>query len=622
MKHNHAMPFGAAIQDDGRVRFGLWAPAARDVEVILEPDGKALAMAKHEGWFELITGEARAGSRYRYRIDGQSVVPDPASRFNPEDVHGPSEVIDPGAFAWQDVASKDGGWPKGAWRGRPWEEAVVYELHVGTFSAAGTFAAIKSRLGELADLGVTAIELMPVSDFPGSRNWGYDGVLPFAPDSSYGRPEELKDLVQAAHRHGLMVLLDWVCNHFGPEGNYLHLYAPQFFSSQVSTPWGPAIDFTQRTVRDFFLHSALYWLEEFQFDGLRLDAVHAIVDPSEPDILTELAAAVQRGPGAQRRVHLVLENDHNAAHYLHRDSDGRPRGYTAQWNDDFHHALHILLSGERDGYYADYADRPAWHLGRSLTEGFSYQGEVSAYRGGQSRGEPSAMLPPAAFVNFLQTHDQVGNRAFGERIVSLAGAEAVRAAAAIMLLAPSPPLLFMGEEFAAPEPFLFFCDFGADLADAVASGRREEFAAFARFSDPALRAQIPDPNAYETFAQSRLDWQCLAQPQHRDRLAFYRALLALRHREIVPRVPHLRGAGFSVADETGLGASWAWREGRLSLVANLGEREIAWPGAPPGRLLYATDGVDHAGVREGDPLSLPAWQVAWFLDDRARPESP
>jgi maltooligosyltrehalose trehalohydrolase len=606
MKHCHAMPFGAAVLDDGRVRFGLWAPAAHSVEVILEPDGEALAMAERDGWFELVTGEAHAGSRYRYRIDGQRAVPDPASRFNPSDVHGPSEVIDPGAYAWRD----------GAWSGRPWEEAVLYELHVGAFSPAGTFAAIKARLGELADLGVTAIELMPVGDFPGRRNWGYDGVLPFAPDSCYGRPEELKDLVQAAHGHGLMVLLDWVCNHFGPEGNYLHLYAPQFFSRRDATPWGPAIDFTQRTVRDFFLHSALYWLEEYQFDGLRLDAVHAIVDPSEPDILGELAEAVQRGPGAQRRIHLVLENDRNAAHYLHRGGDGRPRRYTAQWNDDFHHALHVLLTGERDGYYADYADDPARHLGRALTEGFSYQGEPSAYRGGRMRGEPSAMLPPAAFVNFLQTHDQVGNRAFGERLGRLAQAEAVRAAAVILLLAPSPPLLFMGEEFGAPEPFLFFCNFGGELAEAVASGRRQEFAAFGRFSDAASRAQIPDPNAYDTYAQSRLHWHRLAEPQHRDWLAFHRELLALRRREIVPRMARLRGAGFSVAHRTGLRATWACGEGHLSLLANLGEGVIAWPAAPPGRLLYATAGLDRAALRSGGPLHLAGWQAAWWLDDR------
>lgn len=610
MKHCHAMPFGAAVLEDGRVRFGLWAPAAREVEVILEPDGRSLAMARRGGWFELVTAEARAGSRYHYRIDGKSVVPDPASRFNPADVHGPSEVIDPAAFSWRDAA----------WRGRPWEEAVLYELHVGAFSASGTFAGVKARLGYLAELGVTAIELMPVADFPGARNWGYDGVLPFAPDSCYGRPEELKDLVHTAHRHGLMVLLDWVCNHFGPEGNYLHLYAPQFFSSRATTPWGPAIDFTQRPVRDFFVHCALYWLEEYQFDGLRFDAVHAIVDPSEPHILTELAEAVRHGPGTQRRVHLVLENDRNAARYLYRGSDGHPCAYAAQWNDDFHHAFHVLLTGERDGYYADYADNPAWHLGRTLTEGFSYQGEASGYRGGRARGEPSRMLPLSAFVNFLQTHDQVGNRAFGERIASLAGPEAMRAAAAIMLLAPSPPLIFMGEEFGASEPFLFFCDFGAELAEGVARGRREEFAAFARFSDAALRAQIPDPNAYATYAQSRPDWHRLDQPQHQAWLAFYRELIALRHREIVPRLPGLRGAGFAVAHRTGLSASWEGGEARLSLLANLGGSAIAWPAAPAGRLLYATASAEHASIRGGDPLRLAAWQVAWFLDDGGRAE--
>ncbi len=318
------------------------------------------------------------GSCYRFRIDGGLRVSDPASRYNPADVHGPSQVIDPCEFDWEDEG----------WRGRPWSEAVIYELHVGTFTLAGTFAGVKDRLDYLVDLGVTAIELMPVADFPGARNWGYDGVLPFAPESSYGHPEELKDLVQTAHQKGLMVFLDVVYNHFGPEGNYLHIYTPQFFSKRHSTPWGAAINFDgpgSRVVRDFFIHNALYWLTEYHFDGLRLDAVHAILDGSDPDILLELAEAVHRGPGKERHLHLVLENDQNAAHYF-------DRGYRAQWNDDIHHALHVLLTGETDGYYQDYADRPVGYIGRCLTEGFAYQGEPSSYRGGVPRGELSRDL--------------------------------------------------------------------------------------------------------------------------------------------------------------------------------------------------------------------------------------
>jgi malto-oligosyltrehalose trehalohydrolase len=409
MKRRHEMPFGAALRDDGTTCFRLWAPAAARVDLALATTRAHAALplaALDGGWFEAIAPDAPHGSRYAFRIDGERTVPDPASRSNPDDVHAPSMVVDPLAFDWQDAG----------WRGRPWHEAVLYELHVGTFTREGTFAAAIGRLDYLAGLGITAIELMPLADFPGTRNWGYDGVLPFAPDATYGPPETLKALVQAAHARGLMVLLDVVYNHFGPEGNYLHLYAPQFFNPTHRTPWGAAINFDgpgSRTVRDFFVHNALFWLEEYHFDGLRLDAVHAIADGSRPDIVAELAAAVRAGPGRDRHVHLVLENDANQARYLGRDESRAPLFATAQWNDDLHHAFHVLLTGERDGYYADYAERPLRHLGRALAEGFSYQGEASAYRANRTRGEPSVHLPATAFVSFLQTHDQVGNRAFG-----------------------------------------------------------------------------------------------------------------------------------------------------------------------------------------------------------------
>ncbi len=605
MKHCHAMPFGATVLDDGSVQFRLWAPAARGVDLVLESDGSQLPMAERGGWFELTTREAGAGSLYRYLIDGRHAVPDPASRFNPLDVHGPSQVVDPRDFDWRDDN----------WAGRPWEEAVLYELHVGAFSHPGTFAGVKERLAYLVRLGVTALELMPVDDFPGARNWGYDGVLPFAPDSTYGRPEQLKDLVQAAHSHGMMVLLDLVCNHFGPEGNYLHLYAPQFFSARHATPWGQAIDFSQRPVRDFFVHCALYWLEEYHLDGLRLDAVHSIVDESQPEILTEIAEAVRQGPGAKRAIHLILENDRNAVGYLRRNSKDLPHWYTAQWNDDFHHALHVALTGERDGYYADYAEHPAWHLGRCLTEGFSFQGEPSPYRGGRVRGEPSGMLPLAAFINFLQTHDQVGNRAYGERIAGLAAHHALRAAVAILLLAPSPPLLFMGEEFAASEPFLFFCDFQGELAAAVTSGRRKEFARFARFAAPKTCNRIPDPNDLNTFQQSRLDWGRVDRAGHREWLGFYGELIALRKREIVPRLATMRGAGFSVAEEACLVALWEFDRGSLTLLANLGAGTVTQPARPAGRLLYAANGFAP------ETEDMPGWQVAWFLDEDKMAES-
>jgi malto-oligosyltrehalose trehalohydrolase len=623
MMHCHSMPFGTEVLYDGSVRFRLWAPAAGRVDLCLEDSGVLLPMtAVDESWFELVTAEARAGSYYRFCIDGNRRVPDPASRYNPMDVHGPSAVIDPYAFVWEDRA----------WPGRLWEEAVIYELHVGTFTPEGTFKGVRDRLDYLVELGITALELMPVADFPGTRNWGYDGVLPFAPDSSYGHPDDLKDLIQTAHKKGLMVFLDVVYNHFGPEGNYLHTYAPQFFSEHHHTPWGAAINFDgpgSRVVRDFFIHNALYWLEEFHLDGLRLDAVHAITDDSTPDILEELAAAVQQKPGGTRHIHLVLENDHNASHYL-------KRGYRAQWNDDIHHALHILVTGERDGYYVDYVDKPVWYLGRCLTEGFAYQGESSAYRGGVRRGEPSRDLPPTAFVSFLQNHDQVGNRAFGERIGMLASPgpsrlevsrleasqpEGLRAAIAVLLLSPSPPLLFMGEEFGAAQPFQFFCDFGPELAAAVTEGRREEFARFEKFTSPAERTCIPDPNARSTFERAKLDWDSVTQPPHAQWLNLYRHLLALRQREIVPRLLLMQAeqAQFRVLGERALAANWRLSDGAvLTLLTNLGGDAIdgmEWPG---GGVLYATE--DRFARALADHV-MPPWSTAWFLEP-GRPPHP
>lgn len=605
MTEGHAMPFGAEVQD-GEVRFRLWAPAAKRVDVVLDdPRSLLVAMAPvGDGWFEAITTEARAGSLYRFRIDGQKEAPDPASRYQPNDVHGPSAVIDPTAFAW---ANRE-------WRGRPWHEAVIYELHVGTFSPEGTFDGVRHHLDHLVDLGVTAVELMPIADFSGTRNWGYDGVLPFAPDSAYGTPDDLKRLVDAAHERGLMVFLDVVYNHFGPDGNWLHAYAPQFFTERIETPWGAAIDFSRREVRDFFIHNALYWLEEYRFDGLRLDAVHAIIDESAPDILDELAETVHRHFGDHRQVHLVLENEHNAAHRLERDETGHPRHYVAQWNDDIHHALHVLATGESVAYYTDFADRPIDHLIRCLSQGFAYQGEPFRHLGGAPRGEPCAHLPAGAFVSFIQNHDQIGNRALGERLSTLAEPHVLKALTAVMLLAPSPPLLFMGEEWGATEPFLFFCDFHDDLADAVREGRRQEFAKFPAFQDENARERIPDPNAESTFARSRLDWSRIQSAPHATWLEHYRQLLALRRKEVMPRLNGLTGKTATAQRfaEGGLCVTWRLGDGsQLVLTANLGDGTVS---APPlnakRRMIFSTESETATSAGRD---SLPPWSVAWFL---------
>jgi len=593
MRRHHDLPFGAELVDGG-VRFRLWAPSVSSAGLRLDGAGEWPMEREDGGWFSLVTAAARAGSRYRYVVEGHA-VPDPASRHQPEDVHGPSEVIDPAAHDWRDSE----------WRGRAWEEIVLYELHAGTFSESGDFAGVVRHLDHLEALGVTAIELMPIADFPGRWNWGYDGVLLFAPDARYGRPEDLKRLIDAAHARGIAVFLDVVYNHFGPEGNYLHLYAPQFFTERHHTPWGAAINFGDREVRRFYVENALYWLEEFHVDGLRFDALHAILDDSPRHILVEITETVRRCFPRQRRIHLVLENDNNEARFL------APGLFRAQWNDDLHHALRVLTTGERDGYYADYADRPVQWLGRTLAEGYAYQGEHSAYRGAR-RGEPSAHLPATAFVGFIQNHDQVGNNAFGARLASLVEAEAIRVAATIYLLSPEIPLLFMGEEWGAIQAFPFFADFEPDLAEKVREGRRREFAKFPAFRDEAARARIPDPCAAETFQSAMLDWRALSAPTHATWLAWYRELLALRVREIVPRLRGMAGQSGQrhLIGEHAFSVSWRLGDGAgLTLVANFGAA-IELPERPQGRLLYATAAPDRGRV--------PARSAAYFLAEAGK----
>jgi malto-oligosyltrehalose trehalohydrolase len=608
MKRKHSMPFGAEVSENGEVRFRLWAPKAKSVDLCLEnsKEEKLPLSRLDQGWFELTTRAAAAvGTRYRFQIDGNIKVPDPASRFQPADVHGPSEVIDPKAFEWTDDS----------WRGRPWEEAVVYELHLGTFTPEGTFRAVEQKLDYLRDLGVTAIELMPLSDFPGKRNWGYDGVLPFAPDGSYGRPEDLKHLIQAAHAKGLMIFLDVVYNHFGPDGNYLSIYSPQFFTDRHHTPWGDAINFDgpeSRAVRDYFIHNALYWLEEYHFDGLRLDAVHAIVDDSKPDILTELAQTIRGKFGSERDVHLMLENGDNGARYLRRDPQGRTTLYDAQWNDDIHHAAHVLITKESDGYYSDYFQQPLQHLCRCLTQGFSYQGQFSDFHGAP-RGEPCKSLPLSAFISFLQNHDQIGNRAFGERISQVASPHALKAAMEVLLLAPSPPLLFMGEEFAASSPFLFFCNFSGDLAAAVTNGRRNEFARFATFNSAEMREKIPNPNAEQTFLQSKLDWTSLQREPHTTWLKLYQQLLTIRREKIVP---HLQGTSKPQVqncseDNRSLAIDWNFGDGAvLHLYANLSDKPFVLPDSKSNGQIYSSSLEVSQDFGHGH---LPAWSVVWLL---------
>ena len=561
------LPFGAQFDARRGTAFRLWAPGQNRVSLAIE-DGESVAMTRGpDGVFEARV-PCSPGTGYRYRLGSGQLVPDPASRAQRDDVHGASLVVDPAAYRWR----------RPDWKGRPWRETVLYELHVG---ACGGFAGVAEKLPGLAALGVTAIELMPVNDFPGTRNWGYDGVLPFAPDRAYGSPDELKALVDAAHEHGLMIFLDVVYNHFGPDGNYLPSYAPAFFRDDVKTPWGPAIDFRRPEVRRFFAGNALYWLMEYRFDGLRFDAVHAIADRDWPD---ELAAEIRRTVEPGRFVHLVLEHEDNIAHHLRR-------GFDAQWNDDAHHVVHSMLTAEADGYYADYAGRATTLLARCLAEGFAYQGERSAARKGQPRGTPSADLPPTAFVFFLQNHDQIGNRPFGERLLSLGLRPAVVAAVTLQLLSPHIPLLFMGEEDASTAPFLYFTDHHGELAAAVREGRRREFAHFAAFAREETRETIPDPNDRATFERSRpFPGEGAAEMR-----ALYAELLHLRRSTIVPRLDGAHALGAEVIGHQAVLARWAMGDGALLTVAsNLGNEALALP-RPGGDLIFNSSPAEVVG---------------------------
>ena len=551
-------PHGAIMLDAEHTRFALWAPDAFYVSVELENGQSLPLLPQGDGWF-VINTRCPAGTRYRYSIDGELEVPDPASRAQAGDIDRHSVVVDPLAYAWQ----------HSTWLGRPWNEAVIYELHVG---ALGGFSAVERHLARLVELGVSAIELMPIAQFPGERNWGYDGVLPYAPQASYGSPEQLKHLIDTAHGHGLAVILDVVYNHFGPHGNYLHRYAEGFFRENKHTPWGAAIDFRRREVRDFFIENALMWLLEYRFDGLRLDAVHAIEDP---DFLQELARRVRQQTGPARHVWLMVENERNQASLLEHD-------YDAQWNDDGHNALHVLLTGETEAYYADYAQNPTEQLARCLSQGFVFQGHIN--RHGVARGEPSGHLPPTAFILFLQNHDQIGNRAFGERLHQLAHPQALRAATVLLLLSPMIPLLFMGDEFAAPQPFLFFTSHHGELAKQVRDGRRNEFAAFSAFADPDQRNHIPDPNDPQTFAASR---PVLPPTGHCEMHDLYCRLLQIRHRRLIPHLPGTQALGADVLGEGAVSAAWRLGDGsQLRIDLNLSASPVAHTSQSAATLLF------------------------------------
>lgn len=582
---------GATVVGPDRTAFAFWAPGCKTVTLEIDTLAPIAMQRRDDGLFEA-EAPCGAGARYRFRVRPDLAVADPASRLQDGDVLDASVVVDPAAFTWENTS----------WRGRPWHETVLYELHPG---ACGGFARIEKMLPDLAELGITAVELMPVADFPGRHNWGYDGVLPYAPDTAYGTPEDLCRMIDRAHGLGLMVFLDVVYNHFGPDGNYLHAYAEEFFRNDIETPWGAAIDFRKEYVRRFFIDSAIMWLADYRFDGLRFDAVHAIEDH---DFLATMAREIRAALPRDGHVHLVLENDDNDAGLLRVGAE-RDR-YDAQWLDDIHHAFHVLLTGESGGYYLDYQNA-ATCLARCLAEGFAYQGEASPHREGEQRGAPSAHLPPQSFVAFLQNHDQIGNRALGERLTMLADHDALRAATLLLLLAPQIPLLFMGEERGARTPFYYFTDHqDPGLAQAVRDGRRREFAKFPEFATDDARARIPDPNDSATFAASVPDLTSPPDGEAASWLAFYRDLLRLRHAEIVPRIPGATSIDAVVVAARMVRASWRLGDGAvLTIAANFSDAAGACaPG--PGRLLATSGASPRAHV-------VPArTSVAWLATGR------
>ncbi len=588
--------WGAALLDGKGARFRLWAPG--DDTISLRHRGQDTPMASiGGGWFELTKAEASANEEYMFVLSDGQAVPDPASRAQAGHVHGPSLIVDPN-YQWQNSG----------WRGRAWEEAVITEIHIGTFTREGTFRAAAQKLKHLAETGITAIEIMPVAQFAGDRGWGYDGVLHYAPHRAYGTPDDFRALIDTAHGLGIMVLLDVVYNHFGPEGNYLHGYAPGFFRNDLHTPWGAAIDFSRAPVRRYFVENALYWIGEFQLDGLRLDAVEQIYDSGEQHVLAEIAGEV----GAafpDRQVHLVVEDQRNLVALLERGEDGAPLTYRAEWNDDFHHVAHIIATGETIGHYKPFADG-LWHkLRLALQHGFIYP----------DRGDPPELpldergyLPPTAFIDFLQNHDQIGNRAFGERLASLADPDVLNALTGILLLSPHIPFLFMGEEYGERHPFYFFTDYTGELARLVREGRMAEAEGFGGLKAGKSVADLPDPNAPSTFEQSKLDWPFTDTEEGRKNLAFVTGLLKLRKTYIVPLLKQTWNieSGALETPEGAVAVWWKFANLTLALRANLSGGPLFTP-SMAGTVIFEHYGN---GEKPGADGAMPPHSVVFAID--------
>lgn len=584
----HNGPAWGPARRGGNTVFRLWAPACERLSLAL--GHRTLAMSPcGEGWFEVETEGRPFGEAYGFILEDGHVVTDPASRMQSLDVDDLAVLTDPDSYAWQNES----------WRGRPWHETVIHEIHIGTFTPEGTFLAAIGELPRLAALGITAIELMPVAHFPGRRGWGYDGVLLYAPHSAYGRPDDLKALVDAAHGLGLMVFLDVVYNHFGPEGNYLSRYAPDFFCDEKHTPWGRAIDYEQPAVRRYFIDNVLYWLGEFRFDGLRFDAVDRIADGSDKHILEEISEAV-KPLAAGREIHLIVENPNSGTDML---AAGH---YVADWNDDFHHVIHRIVTGEDTGHYEKFRANPHQKLRLILAEGYLHPGTATI-------GEnlpPPASLRPISFIHFLQNHDQAGNRALGERLHMLIDPARYRALMTLLLLSPQIPLTFMGEDFLSDRTFHYFSDYSPDIAAKIRTGRPAQAAQFGSFHHGISASDIADPGAPATFMRSQINHG--NRPAGADAwTAFMRELLATRRRHIMPLLPHARGYSGTVIEggEGSVFIDWTLGDTVLHLRANLSDREI-----PAGTLT----GTRISGSCEAGGVLGP-WEVAFFTSPLPEP---
>jgi maltooligosyltrehalose trehalohydrolase len=550
--------FGPRLDRDGCI-FRLWARADAKIELVIEsadsPRTIPMSLAP-SGMFEARVDGAGAGTRYWFKMNGDGPFPDPASRYQPLGVHGPSQVLGPGKFSWAEDYFE---LPS-------LTELVIYELHVGTFTPAGTFLAVIEKLDDLRTLGVNTIELMPIAQFPGERNWGYDGVSLYAPAYSYGTPDDLRTLVREAHRRGIAVFLDVVYNHLGPDGAYHSMFAPQFYSGKHHTPWGDGLNFDgedRDKVRNYFIESALEWVYEYHIDGLRCDATDTIQDDSKPHFLTELTVRVHAAArGTGRRVFLIAEDARNERKVvMPPEKDGH--GFDAVWSDDFHHHMRHRLAGDSDGYYRDF-DGTAEHIAETIQNGWSFTGQFTQHWN-STRGTTPKGLSLQSRLFCIQNHDQIGNRAFGERLSKQIDQATFHAASALLLLSPEIPLIFMGQEWSAPEPFLFFTDHSEELGHLVTEGRRKEFAHFADFSDESRRDSIPDPQAKETFLQSKLDWAKRSEPEHAASLEWYQRLLRIR-KTVVKNGEFLSCRALS---DKVIAVEWGSEGGRLTAVVVL-----------------------------------------------------